>query len=415
MSQHDYSVADSDGATVRADINDVLAAIVSRNSGTSAPSTTFAYMLWADTTNGVLKRRNAANSAWIVEATIDETLVVARSSDTMLDVSDKGKTIRATSSFTQTFDAAATLGDGWFVDYVNEGTGTITFDPNSAETIDGVTTLAFGPGESGRIVCNGSNLKIVNRSRYAGAIASGRNITARTNATNPNYQIDIDADELQLKDANGNVFVATSVNLTVDITASGANGLDTGAEGGDTWYYGWVIAKPDGTVAGLLSTSSSSPTLPSGYTFKALVTAVRNNGSSNFIPFRQFGNEVFYHSMQNVLSGGNATSSTSASVAAAVPPIATAFQLGGRWSAQCDGSGNLSASLQFEFVSGSLYHQENVIITGVAASASQGGGVGPVVFPNVSQQFYYYWSYTALVSQSVTMEVLSFKLPLGGE
>lgn len=159
MSQHDYNIADSDGATVRADINDVLAAIVSRNAGSSAPSTTFAYMQWADTTNGVVKRRNAANSAWLVDGTLDETLFISRSSDTAFDVSDKGKAYRATAGYTQTFGAASGLGDGWYVDFWNDSTGIVTFDPNSTEQINGATTLKIYPGESVRIYCDGSALR----------------------------------------------------------------------------------------------------------------------------------------------------------------------------------------------------------------------------------------------------------------
>lgn len=156
MSQHDLVLDNASGASFRSDANNALQALGTRQSGASAPSTTYAHMLWVDTTNGVVKRRNAANSAWIVVATNDETFVLARSSNTMLDVSDREKTIVATSTFTQTLDAAATLGDGWWVRYRNDGTGLITIDPNSTETIDGATTIHLGPGQSCTIVCNGA-------------------------------------------------------------------------------------------------------------------------------------------------------------------------------------------------------------------------------------------------------------------
>ncbi len=65
MAQHDYDIANQDGAAFRADINAALAAIVSQNSAATEPATTFAYQFWADTTAGKLKQRNAANSAWI--------------------------------------------------------------------------------------------------------------------------------------------------------------------------------------------------------------------------------------------------------------------------------------------------------------------------------------------------------------
>lgn len=70
MSQHDYNIANAPGATVRADINALAEAIASQNAGNSAPSVTFAFMLWADTTNGLLKIRNPANSGWITIASI---------------------------------------------------------------------------------------------------------------------------------------------------------------------------------------------------------------------------------------------------------------------------------------------------------------------------------------------------------
>ena len=42
MSQHDMIIDNSTGANVRADINNALGAIATNNSGSSAPSTTYA-------------------------------------------------------------------------------------------------------------------------------------------------------------------------------------------------------------------------------------------------------------------------------------------------------------------------------------------------------------------------------------
>ena len=73
MAQHDYIIANQSGAAFRQDLNNGLAAIVSQNSGPSEPSTTYAYQWWADTTTGLLKLRNAANSAWITIGTLAST------------------------------------------------------------------------------------------------------------------------------------------------------------------------------------------------------------------------------------------------------------------------------------------------------------------------------------------------------
>lgn len=71
MAQHDYDIANGTGAAVRTDINNVLDAVVSTNSGSSAPSTTYSYQQWADTSAGLLKIRNGANNAWVTVGTLD--------------------------------------------------------------------------------------------------------------------------------------------------------------------------------------------------------------------------------------------------------------------------------------------------------------------------------------------------------
>ena len=69
MAQHDYVLDNQPGLNFRNDLNNALAAIATVNSGTSAPTTTYAFQLWVDTLNNQLKIRNAANTAWIVIGT----------------------------------------------------------------------------------------------------------------------------------------------------------------------------------------------------------------------------------------------------------------------------------------------------------------------------------------------------------
>jgi hypothetical protein len=71
--------------------------------------------------------------------------------------------------------------------------------------------------------------------------------------------------------------------------AAGTNqgGLDTGTVANSTWYYLWAIYNPTSGVADyLISTSTSAPTMPSGYTYKRflceqIAAAVLTNGSAN--------------------------------------------------------------------------------------------------------------------------------------
>jgi hypothetical protein len=82
MSQHDYVIENQTFPATRADLNNAFGAIVSQNSGASAPSTTYAYQLWYDTSNNKLKQRNADNDAWIDLFDVNQTTDVATASST---------------------------------------------------------------------------------------------------------------------------------------------------------------------------------------------------------------------------------------------------------------------------------------------------------------------------------------------
>lgn len=252
-----------------------------------------------------------------------------------------------------------------------------------------------------------------------GALAAGRNIAGRTNAATPNSKIDITADELTVRNATGGAKYLSSVNVTADITASGANGLDTGAEAANTWYYGWVIAKEDGTKAALLSTSSSAPTMPAGYTYKALVSAVRNDSGSNFIKYRQFGHKVKYENGTSagnrVVNGGTATAETTVSVSTQVPANATFFELHLRvWTGQ-NGGATTDAVMTIRYVTGSDFtHVVNGHTGSGGTSFTASWTSNDVTVPNVSQQFYYLMN-TATGSPSSDAWVIGFELPLGGQ
>ena len=109
MAQHDYDIANAAGAPFRADINAMLAAAVSNNSAATTPPTTFAFMWWADTTAGLLKQRNAANSAWISVLTLATGLPVNVSPRaTRIDVASVAGTVDLTTAAPDTDDIRIT-------------------------------------------------------------------------------------------------------------------------------------------------------------------------------------------------------------------------------------------------------------------------------------------------------------------
>ena len=76
MATHDYDLANQSGASFRSDLNLALQAILTNNSSATAPSTTAAYMFWADTNTGILKIRNSTNNGWVELLELDGTLTL---------------------------------------------------------------------------------------------------------------------------------------------------------------------------------------------------------------------------------------------------------------------------------------------------------------------------------------------------
>ncbi len=109
---------------------------------------------------------------------------------------------------------------------------------------------------------------------------SGLNTESISNTTVRIYPGECGADD-------GDVLMSLSSNLDVDITSSG---LDTGNEANSTWYYIWLFRDDsDSGFTARFSTSSTSPTIPSGFIHKRLVGVVRNDSSGNFRQFKTKG------------------------------------------------------------------------------------------------------------------------------
>jgi len=129
-------------------------------------------------------------------------------------------------------------------------------------------------------------------------------------------------------DAQENIALASE--LTLDLTTTGMNGLDSGAEESDEWYFIWVIKNPStGVVAGLLSKSLTNPELPNGFTKKLRVGCVRNH-NGNFLRFKhiKYDGKAEYHyfeelaSTLRVASGDAATTFSIVDCSALIPPTA---------------------------------------------------------------------------------------------
>ena len=176
---------------------------------------------------------------------------------------------------------------------------------------------------TGRIFCKGDDGDTTNAMAVMIGMPTGHIDGARM-SFNTVALVDIAAGKV--RDSADGEDIAWAGTLTADITASGANGLDTGAEASNTWYAVHVIAGGGNAVAALLSLSAAAPTLPGTYTVFRRVGWVRNDGSSDFLGFRQTGSgrnrQVRYHvalTDTRVLAGGSATVFTDLPLASYVP------------------------------------------------------------------------------------------------
>ena len=179
---HDYNIADQVGASFRADLNIALGDIQSLNSGSSDPSTTVAYKIWADTANNLLKIRNSANNGWL---TLGD----------LTDANNLGLATKASPTFSGTVTSAGDLiltgtgslqlPSGTTAQRPTPATGDIRFNTSLTqfegyngsgwgEIANGVPagsvfTFATSTVPSGYLECNGA---AVSRSTYASLFSS---------------------------------------------------------------------------------------------------------------------------------------------------------------------------------------------------------------------------------------------------
>src|SRR6056297_2753628 len=101
MSQNDLVIANQSAPDFRSDLNDALQALGSLNSGSSAPSTTYANMLWYDTVNNILKMRSEADDAWINVGTLNQATGKFELTDAVLTGTPTAPTAAAGTDTTQ--------------------------------------------------------------------------------------------------------------------------------------------------------------------------------------------------------------------------------------------------------------------------------------------------------------------------
>lgn len=121
----------------------------------------------ADLSGGLVENNSGTSVFLNCEGYNDEpgSYTLSKTANYTAVAQDRGNLIIASSgTWTLSLTAAATLGDGWFVHFRNNGTGIITIDPDSSEDLYGphgnASTLAIYPNEECTITCNGATFLV---------------------------------------------------------------------------------------------------------------------------------------------------------------------------------------------------------------------------------------------------------------
>lgn len=120
------------------------------------------------------------------------------------------------------------------------------------------------------------------------------------NVTDANNDIDIAAGKVVDGGGTENLVLSSGITKRLDAAwtvGTNQGGLDTGAKANSTFYHVWLIKRTDtGVVDVLFSTSGTAPTMPTSYTKKHRIGAVRTDGSGNILAFLQYGDTFLYKS-----------------------------------------------------------------------------------------------------------------------
>lgn len=141
--------------------------------------------------------------------------------------------------------------------------------------------------------------------------------------------VTISVSEIMLESAAGDFLTVKNVSGTLNASTTGANGIDVASVESGTWYSLWVIYNGS-TVAFLASKSTTSPTLPAGYTHKARIGWFRSGTTAGFFPigFSQAGKAVVYNSTTlPIMGSGVVADNTSVAWANYFPPTVATISM----------------------------------------------------------------------------------------
>ena len=223
MAQHDYNIANDSFPTVRTDINNVLSAINSSNSGTSRPSSAVAGTIWLDTSGAataqLLKMYDGA--ADITLGTINFTANTVDWSDSSVvadlvnDTSPQLGGNLDTNSHNILIDDAHFIGD-------ENGLEQIIFQ-TTASAVNELEVTNASTGNPPILGASGeTNVDLHLKPKGSGETIIGSGGAAATLTTSGTYDLVLDTN----KGTNsGNITITDGANGAIDLTTNGTGAI----------------------------------------------------------------------------------------------------------------------------------------------------------------------------------------------
>jgi len=223
MAQHDYDIANASFPTVRSDINSVLSAINSSNSGSSRPSSATTGTIWLDTTSAsspTLKYYDGAGD--ISLATLDHSANTVNWLDSTVTADLVGDTSPQlggdldTNSFNIKIDDAHGIQD-------DDGNELITFQKTgSAVNQFDITNNATGSNPIVEATGGDTNIGVDIKPKGSGEVVIGTGSASATLTTKGTHDLVLDTNA---GTNSGNITITDGANGNIDLTTNGTGAI----------------------------------------------------------------------------------------------------------------------------------------------------------------------------------------------
>jgi len=345
----------------------------------------------------------AIAAGWLPDFTPGATLVTMTSTNVTLTALQYGKSIVIISGLlTANLNLIfPNITGRWTV--INNTTGTFTI---TCKTAVGAGVVVVGALQ---IVGDGTNILAANTfTNFPTIVGLCRNL--KLSVLTASVIASLTADEIVVKNVlGGNSFQLSSFNKAINLSTTGAGGMDTGTAPVSGYVALYAIYNPTTSVSALLGVNATSvvvpniyggANMPAGYTASALVSVWPTNSSSQFKAGVQNDRQIQFAGIQ-VLS---TTSWTSAvlSISGAVPKNAIAVN--GRFGLSTTSGTAGSAILQVSGDSSQFGMQwfQASVISGIGINS---------VFNNLlltTPQSLYYVSNAGVGTTSFGIDIISY-------